>query len=246
MIRSAANKVMWVGRATVFMVGLSVILALVFGVASAAFGANGDTFILGQNNVATLITRLAGPDGVDGAMFEVVNNDADTNDTALSLKVQPGEAPMTVNRDTRVANLNADKVDGREASSFANGVNGKATDSDKLDGLDSSELKPLKANIIASGVAYASPDVVSSSKLRTGVYLVTFDGYVDHNCQRAVTLADPNGGFINVDTQDGVGGEVYTAQPLHNGSFLYDSVAVFTRNSAGNLENRGFQLLVFC
>jgi hypothetical protein len=44
MIRTAASKVMWVGRATVFLVGLSVILALVFGVATTAMGANGQSF----------------------------------------------------------------------------------------------------------------------------------------------------------------------------------------------------------
>ena len=40
MLRTAAAKVMWVGRATVFVVGLVVILALVMGVASTAFAAN--------------------------------------------------------------------------------------------------------------------------------------------------------------------------------------------------------------
>jgi hypothetical protein len=33
MLRSVVSKVMWVGRATVFMVGLAVILALLFGAA---------------------------------------------------------------------------------------------------------------------------------------------------------------------------------------------------------------------
>jgi hypothetical protein len=55
-------------------------------------------------------------------MLQVINNDAGTNDTALSLKVQAGEAPMRVNSDAKVANLNADEVDGKEASEI--GVNG--------------------------------------------------------------------------------------------------------------------------
>jgi hypothetical protein len=59
MVKSAAKKVMFVGRATVFMVGLAMILALTVGVASAAFGANGGNFILGQTNAATAITKLA-------------------------------------------------------------------------------------------------------------------------------------------------------------------------------------------
>ena len=50
MVRSVLGKVMWVGRATVFLVGLAVILALVFGVATSAFAAlskPGDPFKLG-------------------------------------------------------------------------------------------------------------------------------------------------------------------------------------------------------
>jgi len=130
---------MWVGRATVFLVGLAVILAVVFGVASAAFGANGGNFLLGRTNVATLITRLAGPDGVNGAMFEVQNNNAGADDTALSLKVQSGEPPMSVNSQTRVANLNA-ALAGRADSAASADLASNAADSDKLDGKDSSEL----------------------------------------------------------------------------------------------------------
>lgn len=45
------------------MVGLTVTLAMVLGVATAAFGANGSNFILGRTNAATAITRLAGTQG---------------------------------------------------------------------------------------------------------------------------------------------------------------------------------------
>src|SRR5215211_9444213 len=111
---------MWVGRATVFLVGLSVILALALGVASMALGANGNPWILGQGNVATAITSLGGAAGVDGGpMLRITNNDAATNDTALSLNVQSGEAPMTVDSSTKVANLNADQLDGKDQSTFA-------------------------------------------------------------------------------------------------------------------------------
>jgi hypothetical protein len=110
---------MWVGRATVFLVGLAVILALVFGLASTALGANGDPWRLGQSNVATAITILAGATGVDGSMVRITNNNADANDTALDLRVQDGEAPMTVNRTTKVTNLNADQLDGEDSTQFA-------------------------------------------------------------------------------------------------------------------------------
>ena len=76
MLGKAASKVVWVGRATVFLVGLAMILALLFGMASTAFGANGGNFILGSlNNTATAITKLTGTvGGADSAGFEPFYN----------------------------------------------------------------------------------------------------------------------------------------------------------------------------
>jgi hypothetical protein len=116
MVRSTVKKVMWVGRGTVFLVGLAVIVALVLGVASMALGANGQPFILGENNAATALTRLAGD--VDGSAMQVVSNNAGADDTALQLIVQKGEAPMRVSSTTKVANLNADMVDGKSPGAF--------------------------------------------------------------------------------------------------------------------------------
>ena len=148
-IRSVVGKVMWVGKATVFLVGLAMILALVFGVASTALGANGEPFLLGKKNVAsgvsTLIKRGPGP--------------------ALSLVVKAGQPPLKVNSQARVANLNAasagradsaesadsaaradsaanaDKLDNKDSSEFL-GKTEKAADADKLDGQDSDAFKP--------------------------------------------------------------------------------------------------------
>jgi hypothetical protein len=102
MLRSAASKVAWVGRATVFAVGLAVILALVVGVVTAAFGANGDFFKLGSSkNFASSVSVLdksgAGP--------------------ALRLRVGHG-APLAVNSSNKVADLNADRVDGLDSSAL--------------------------------------------------------------------------------------------------------------------------------
>jgi len=101
MIRSTASKVMWVGKATVFLVGLAVVLALVVGVTSTALGANGDFFKVGKTNFASAVSTLsksgAGP--------------------ALSLKVDSG-APLAVNSSNKVANLNADKLDGTDSRTF--------------------------------------------------------------------------------------------------------------------------------
>lgn len=92
---------MWVGRATVFLVGLAVILALLFGVASTALGANGKPFLLGKRNVAsavsTLVKQEPGP--------------------ALRLQVGSGP-PLAVNSGARIANFNADKLDGQDSTGF--------------------------------------------------------------------------------------------------------------------------------
>jgi hypothetical protein len=122
MFRSAVSKVMWVGRATVFLVGLAVLAGLVFGMASTALGANGGNFILGSlNNTATAITKLTGTVG-GGPALHVSNPSTTTGSRALDLQVATGKAPMKVNSSTKVANLNADRLDNRDASQI--GVNG--------------------------------------------------------------------------------------------------------------------------
>ena len=113
---SILKKVMLVGRAATFMVGLAVIVALTVGVASAAFGANASHFILGSlNNTATAITKLTGTVG-GGPALQVSNPSTATGSTALDLQVASGKAPMKVNRTTKVTNLNSDKLDGLDAS----------------------------------------------------------------------------------------------------------------------------------
>jgi hypothetical protein len=119
LMRGAASKVMWVGRATVFLVGLAVILALVFGLASAALGANGQPFLLGKGNDASNVSKLtrseAGP--------------------ALSLRVQGGEPPLKFNSGAQVNNLNADELDGNHAAAcLGSGVVVRTDETDLEDG----------------------------------------------------------------------------------------------------------------
>jgi len=101
MLRGVASKVAWVGRTASMVFGLALVLALVVGVATMAFGANGDFFKVGRANVASAVSTLtksgAGP--------------------ALRLEVGSG-APLAVNSGARVAKLNADKVDGLDSSAF--------------------------------------------------------------------------------------------------------------------------------
>ena len=123
MLKTAASKVMWVGRATVFLVGLAVILALVVGMATMAFAANGNNFVLGVlNNSATAITKLTG--NVSGKpALQVSNPNTGAGSKALQLDVAEGKAPLTVNATAgKATNLNSDKLDGLDSSEI--GVNG--------------------------------------------------------------------------------------------------------------------------
>src|SRR5918993_4551898 len=118
MVRSAVNKVVWMARATTVVVGVAIMLGLIFGVATSAFGANGGNFILGSlNNTATAITKLTGTVG-GGPALQVSNPSTATGSTALDLQVATGKAPMKVNRITKVANLNADLLDGKDSRTF--------------------------------------------------------------------------------------------------------------------------------
>jgi hypothetical protein len=118
MTRSIFSKVMWVGRATVFVVGLAVILALTVGLATTALAGTGvgARFQLGQTNTVNAITKLVG--SVAGPSLQIDNNSTNANATALDLQVEAGKAPMQVNSETKVANLNADKLDGLDSGAF--------------------------------------------------------------------------------------------------------------------------------
>lgn len=114
MARSAFSKVMRVGRATLFMVGLAVVLALLLGVATMALGATGGNFILGQGNAASAVSKLVG-NVPGGSALLVSNPSTGTNSKALQLGVAEGNAPLAVNAAAGTAtNLSADELDGKD------------------------------------------------------------------------------------------------------------------------------------
>ncbi len=101
MVGSMVSKVMWVGRAAVFVVGLAIIVALLFGVATTALGANGDFFKVGRSNSASAVSVL----------------DKRGKGPALRLEVGNGK-PLAVDSAAKVDNLNADRVDGKDSSAL--------------------------------------------------------------------------------------------------------------------------------
>jgi hypothetical protein len=99
------------GKATL----LTVMVALTLATVTPAFAANGGNFILGSlNNTATAITRLSS--NMAGPALQIINNNAAANATALNLATRADRPPMRVNSATKVTNLNADKLDGLDSS----------------------------------------------------------------------------------------------------------------------------------
>jgi hypothetical protein len=74
---------------------------LVVGGTGIATAATGGSLVLGERNTSSRVTTLHSDNG-----------------TALSLEAPKGKAPLAVNRPTKIANLNADLLDGRSSSAF--------------------------------------------------------------------------------------------------------------------------------
>lgn len=98
----------------------SALAGLVVGVmlisALPALGAAGDNLVAGQfNDSGGYVTRLKGK---GDPTLRLINWNSRA---ALELRVSAGTAPMKVNSDTLVANLNADLLDGMDSSAFHSG-----------------------------------------------------------------------------------------------------------------------------
>jgi hypothetical protein len=94
--------------------------ALFVALSGVGIAGNGQSLILGKSdNTATLKTGLSAP--INDKALQLTNTNTGTNATALGLTVASGHAPFTVSSQTRVANLNADKLDGIDSSGFVQG-----------------------------------------------------------------------------------------------------------------------------
>jgi hypothetical protein len=90
------------------------LLALFIALGSTAYAATGGAFLLGRANTASSSTRLTSNNA--GTALRVTQQSTATGATALRLNVPAGRPPFAVNSGAKVENLNADKVDGKEAA----------------------------------------------------------------------------------------------------------------------------------
>ena len=93
--------------------------ALFVALGGTTYAATGGNFILGQSNSASSTTSLTRTGANAGKGLQVTNNSTTAGATAVGLNVAAGHAPFTVNSGTKVANLNADKLDGLDSTAVA-------------------------------------------------------------------------------------------------------------------------------
>jgi len=216
MLRSAASKVMWVGRATVFLVGLAMILALVFGVATTALGANLDNFILGKaNNSASKVTGLVSNVTNAAQSALLVRNSGPGS--ALDLRVgnttaNPADKttpPMKVDSQAQVANLNAQFAGTADDALHADTAD-SAADAGTLDGLDSTGFIRGDGDAIRGTRAFAPGESVATLVLSnlvqrpTGLRLqVSYLCPSDLTSDGTVNLHNYSGETLNVFSDNG-------------------------------------------
>ena len=81
-----------------------------------SYAATGGNFILGKSNTATSKTSLTAP--IADKALTVTNNSTAAGASALGLNVANGHPPFKVNSGTKVANLNADTLDGSDVTDW--------------------------------------------------------------------------------------------------------------------------------
>lgn len=137
------------------------LLALFVALGGVGVAASGDNFILGQSNSASSKTSLTA--GVNDRALVITNNNTGSNAAALGLTVAPGHVPLTVSSSRKVTNLNVDLFDDHNSTFFLP-TTGKAANSDKLDGIDSTGFVQGRGSLLANRMV-VSPDAVETTLL---------------------------------------------------------------------------------
>jgi len=156
-------------KITVFHVGRWAIAFLLFAVgatiALAGTGVGG-VFNLGQNNTVNQTTTLTGSKA--GPMLQIVNSNTQTGSTPLSLQAATGKPPLTVNSGMKVANFNADKVDGFHANGLG-----------RLAIASTENLLGVSSTNVQTSVTITAP---SNGFVRLDGSIIAYDGFSTSYC----------------------------------------------------------------
>jgi hypothetical protein len=187
-VRSGAIKL---GRATIFAVGVAVILAVVLGVATTALAAvPGDPFRLGRINSIDRLSTLIGTTA--NAMLRVDNNGTGP---ALSLEAGAGNPPVVVNAAAgKATNLDADELDGRDSSAF---LPAEIYENSASQTISPDSSAGTTATCDSGDVAVSGSYAVSGARLE-----VTSERRVDDRFDEEMGQTNPSGWHVIADNPD--------------------------------------------
>ena len=179
MLRRLWSFVPVLGNAATYVLGLAALAALLLGPVSVGLAAVGDPILAGKatnaaNKATSLVANLAGP------VLRLTNQAAGP---ALDLRVQSGRPPLKVNSDAKVANLNADKLDGQEANDFL-AAGGTAVNAEQLDGKDAADF--LAVPNCPGGTVFAAGSCIETARRAAAAWVTA-----QNSC-----LALPQGGRL--------------------------------------------------
>jgi hypothetical protein len=164
-------------------------------VASGAAVATTQGFVLGATNrvnapsQVTNVQANATVNPVDAPLLTLENKSTTANATPLSLVAAPNHAPFRVNTSTKVANLNADQLDGHDSTYFLPKT-GKAADSGKLDGYPSGAFSHLQRS---TSLNTSDCGTAAQTWTECGVVSVTVPpGQLWHITVISTVTAEPN------------------------------------------------------
>jgi hypothetical protein len=113
----------------------TVLMGATFAVASQVGFVLGSTANAPDALTAVTAQNKDGKGGIGGAMVQLTNKSTGSAATALGLTVGTGRPPLTVNSSTKVANLNADRLDGFDSAALQRRVTGTCAGGTALRGI---------------------------------------------------------------------------------------------------------------
>jgi len=226
------------------------LLALFVSLGGASYAATGGNFVLGQSNTATTASTLTA--NVSGKALTLKNTSTAAGATALNLNVAAGRPPFMTSSAVKVANLNADNLDGQDSTAFL-GVGDSAVNTNLLDGLDSTDFLGATQTAVDSelldgkdskdfarlgGLVNGDGTVLQGtgytvSRLSDGEYQVTFpQGTLSNAMCPPVVVAIPFSGLVrhpqlSARACSGLGAGSFTLKLLDNDGVAHDTPFLF-------------------
>jgi hypothetical protein len=168
--------------------------AVFIAIGGTTYAATGGNFILGQTNTASSTTALSA--GTTGPALKATNT---STGTAASFNVASGHPPFSVNSGTKVTNLNADKLDGLDSTSFLSGSKLRRVGPVTLQPPDSTDNATLIATVGHFTFIGGCRTVIGGSDL---IYSAVSSD-VDHSAYASITQSEAGATYGSGDMTGG-------------------------------------------